>query len=275
MKHPLRRKTPVDMHRMSSWVTTFSGYRHPITEQRIERWFTQFSSEDRDLAARILDCVEFVTHVQISTAFKSILSSLDGWHIDEARRRGIWRFVPFSTSAGESGDTMLHKFRWANNLNHRKYDELFIYKSELLQAPLNPQDSVVFVDNFAGTGQQACKAWDETIQELLPGNPNAYLILVMASNCARERIERETELMVNPYSLLSEDDNIFSPRCSHFTPKEKKTILKYCRKASNQHPRGHGDCGFVVVFAHNCPNDSIPILHVFRKGWEGLFRRYD
>lgn len=34
-------------------------------------------------------------------------------------------------------------------------------------------------------------------------------------------------------------------------------------------------CGFVIVFAHTCPNNSIPILHVSHTKWQGLFRRYD
>lgn len=275
MKRPFRRATPINMQRMRSWVNGFSGYRHTVTEQRIDRWLEQFTGKDRDLAARTLDCVEFVTHEQIMTALKSILDSLDGWHKDEPKRRGLWRFVPFSVSPGESGDAMLHKFRWTNGLNFTKYNELFIYKRDLLLAQLGPDDSVVFVDDFAGTGEQASKAWQETIQELLPGNPNAYLILVMASICAKQRIENETELMVNPYSLLSEHDNIFSSKCKHFTPKDKKTLLKYCRKASSRQPKGRGECGFVVVFAHNCPNDSIPILHAYHSKWEGLFRRYD
>jgi len=260
---------------MSSWANTFAGYRYAVTEQRIDRWLDQFSQKDRDLAARTLDCVEFVPYGQIDAAFKSILNGLHGWHKDEAKRHGIWRFVPFSVSAGESGDTMLHRFRWANGLSSRKYNELFIYKSDLLLAELGPDDSVVFVDDFAGTGKQACEAWGKTIQELLPGNPNAYLILVVASICAKHKIENETELMVNPHSLLAEQDNIFSPKCRHFTPKERKTLLKYCRKASSSQPKGHGDCGFVLVFAHNCPNNSIPLLHAYHSKWEGLFRRYD
>ncbi len=36
-----------------------------------------------------------------------------------------------------------------------------------------------------------------------------------------------------------------------------------------------GDCGFVIVLAHKCPNNTIPILHARRAGWEGLFRRHE
>ena len=274
MKRPMGRGLAIDMHRMTSWVNTFAGYRHPVTEGRIDRWLNQFDQKDRDIAARTLDCVDFITHEHMTIAFRSILRGLDGWNRDESRRRGKWRFVAFSASSGQSGDSMLHKFRLANNLNGKKYDSLFIYKSELLGNSLGLGDNVVFVDDFAGTGRQACEAWAE-IEELLPGNPTVYLILVAASVSARTKITNETHLTVIPHIELTNCDNIFSSECGHFTTREKDALLRYCQKGDKHNPRGYGNCGLVIVFAHNCPNNSIPILHAHHHKWEGLFRRYD
>ena len=85
-------------------------------------------------------------------------------------------------------------------------------------------------------------------------------------------------MMVAAHVELTEADEIFSTKCRHFSRREKHTILRYCRRADSASPRGFGDCGFVVVFAHNCPNNTIPILHARDPGgrrWEGLFRRHD
>ena len=148
MKQPLPCGTAIDMRRITGWLNDFTGYRHAITEGRIDRWLKQFDTPDQDLAARILDVTDFITHEQINSAFRSILATLDGWHIEEEKRIGRWYFVAFSASAGESGDEMLHCFRQANNLNGRRYNHLFKYKSELLQENLGPNDSVVFIDKF-------------------------------------------------------------------------------------------------------------------------------
>ena len=278
MRRPLRRGTPIDMARMTSWVSLFAGYRISVTEQRIDRWLDQFADSDRDAAARVLDCVDYFTHEQMASAFRSVLRGMDRWNMRQRERRGQWRFVAFSASAGESGDTMLHKFRLANGLGSRKHNQLFIYKSELLGQRLGPGDTVVFVDDFAGTGTQACNAWKDTLQELLPGRPRVFLVLVAASSAARRRIVADTEMMVAAHVELTEADEIFSTKCRHFSRREKHTILRYCRRADSASPRGFGDCGFVVVFAHNCPNNTIPILHARDPGgrrWEGLFRRHD
>jgi hypothetical protein len=169
---------------------------------------------------------------------------------------------------------MLHRFRQANGLAGRGHNELFIYKSQLLGEDLGPEDTVVFVDDFTGTGNQVCEYWSE-MQELVPRRPRLFLVVVAACTQALERIGTETDLTVVPYVQLSAADDLFSPDCGHFSEDEKAVLLQYCRKADARQPKGYGDCGLVLVFAHNCPNNTIPILHSYHSRWEGLFRRYD
>lgn len=274
MKRPRLRGAGIDMGRMRSWISSFGGYRVSVSEERIDRWLVQFA-RDRDLAARILDSVDFVGHEQMANSFRDLLNSIEGWHRDEQRRRGRWRFVAHSSSAGESGDTMLHRFRVANTLNGRRFQELFIHKSELLKEKLSPSDTVVFVDDFSGTGNQICQDWVNDVKELLAGGPRVFLILIAVCDGARRRIEQHTDLTVHAAFELSNRDNIFSQECGHFSLTEKRVLLGYCRRADPRYPRGFGDCGLLIVFAHSCPNNSIPILHASNQHWEGLFRRYD
>ncbi len=274
MKSPLPVGTPINMRRYKRWLSDFTSYRHQITEERLQRWIDQFSVKDRDLAARVLDCVDFINHEQMSAGFRMLLSGIDGWSPDATVRRGTWRFVAYSSSAGESGDEMLHKFRVANNLASKKFNELFIYKSDLMRAKLGLKDTVVFVDDFSGTGKQICESWLE-LQELLPGEPRAFLFLVAASEKAIKRVNNETGISCIPHFTMKDRDNIFSERCSFFNSSDRDNLLKYCLKADKKQPKGFGDCGYVVVFSHSCPNNTIPVLHASHGKWEGLFRRYD
>lgn len=275
MKRPQPRGTPIDMARMRGWLEDFAGYRIAVTEGRIERWLGQFEECDRELAARLLDVVDFVGNDQIAAAFRVTLHGLPDGHRDESHRTGRWFFVAFSSSAGESGDQMLHRFRIANNLGGKRYDSLFRYRSELVSLAPGEDDTVVLVDDFAGTGDQACRAWEQVYRELLPFGPRIYLVLVAFSRDARDRIRRETEMTPQAHIELGAADNVFASACRHFTADEKNLILSYCEKADPSKPRGHGDCGFMIVLAHKCPNNSIPILHARRRDWEGLFRRHD
>jgi hypothetical protein len=272
MRSPRARGSTVDEARLMGWVTRFAGYRRNIGVPDILSWLNQFDEPHGDLAARVLDAVRFISHEHVSAAYRSVLSSLPGWFPLEADRSGKWRFVALSSSAGESGDSMLHIFRRANALGSSRNSRMFIYKSDLLRESITSDDTVVFVDDFAGTGRQACMSWRANIRELLPGNPTTYLVLVAASLRAKKKIQSETDFQVFSHFTLSDRDNIFSPACIHFTESEKATLVDYNRKADRRDPRGFGGCGLLVVLPHSCPNDCIPILHRSHGRWRGLFR---
>jgi hypothetical protein len=222
----------------------------------------------------VLDAVTYVGHAAIEDAFRKIAGQLPGWDRRKTSREGKWRFVAFSRASGESGDTMLHRWRSAAGLSGRQYDELFIGKRDLLREGLTAEDTVVFLDDFAGTGRQVSEGWRDVMAELLPGKPTTYLVLVAVSEAAKQRISRETPLRVESGVLLKREDDIFSPECPHFSAQERQAVLRYCVTADGRHPRGFGDCGFVIVLAHKTPNNSIPILHVRHSRWEGLFPRH-
>jgi hypothetical protein len=102
-----------------------------------------------------------------------------------------------------------------------------------------------------------------------------YLIVVAASKVARKRISDETEICLLPAHELKETDNVFSDLCKHFTNEDRVKLVHYGEIADRKIPRGFGDCGFVVVFQHRSPNNTIPILHADHSKWTGLFPRHD
>ena len=273
MKAPQRRGASIDGVRMHAWMDDFTGYRVNVTEGRIDRWIEQFEVEHRDLAARILDSVDFVSRARVATAFRQVLVQIPGWDINPARRKGKWIFVPFTASAGESGDTMLHEFRIANRMGNKKFNNLFRYKSDLPGENLGPDDTVIFIDDFAGTGDQAIDHWERVLSELLPQRPTTYLVLVVASVGARKKINEKTDMVALANAELRNGDNIFHDSCGHFSKTDKRNLLVYCKKTKPDEPRGYGDSGLLIVFAHRCPNNTIPVLHESNARWEGLFRR--
>lgn len=256
-------------------ANVFNGYRHPVDDYKIREWIGQFSHQDEAIAEKVLNHIDFYTSDRISASFRNALGSLEGWDIDAAKRKGKWRFVPYSASAGESGDTMLHKFRHANNLSNRRYNELFISRSDLLREGLGPEDSVVLVDDFIGSGEQASTSWKEIFGELLGEVGRVYLLVVCAYSAGIEKVREETDLDVVCGFIIGKSANVFSGSGQRWSTIEKDALLKYCKKASKAKPKGHGECGLLVVFSHGCPNNSIAVLHSKSENWEPLFRRYD
>jgi hypothetical protein len=182
---------------------------------------------------------------------------------------------------------MLHHFRIANGLDAKSFNDLFVSRSDLFRQAMLPDDDprklgqddvVVLLDDFSGTGTQVCDAWNDPVTSfgsLLAGVGKVYLILVAASKAARHRISGETAICPMPAHELHDSDNVFSDQCKHFTKADRTRLLHYGQIADKRCPMGFGDCGFVVVFQHRPPNNSIPILHADNSKWTGLFPRHD
>jgi len=270
----MHRGAAVDETRYDRWLSQFSGYRNPVTHGMIELWLRQFSAIDHDLAARVLDAVLFIGTQKVHTGFRELVNGLEGWHKAKPRRRGRWFFVPFSGSIGESGDSMLHALRMATSMAKKQYNDLFIHRSELVAKQPGADDTVVLVDDFSGTGTQACGSW-QIFEELLTGGPRTVLMLIAATEHALQRITDETNMEPVCSTILTRKDDVFHADCAHFTPGEKNTILSYCSRADRRQPKGFGEAGLLLVFAHRTPNDSIPILHATHEEWHGLFPRHD
>ena len=287
MKRPNPPGAPINARRYRTWTSRFATYRDVVTNQTIESWIAQFDKVDKDLAARVLDVVEFIGQSKIHACYREALEALRGWNRDPSLREGKWRFVAMSGSAGESGDAMLHAFRLANHLDTRAFDDCFISRSELFRQPLlpdgdprklGPDDTVVLVDDFSGTGEQVITAWNDpatSFGALLAGVGRIYLLLIAVSKDARKRIVNGTDLGLVASMELDAADNIFSNECTYFSQQEKSTLSRYGRRASRRNPRGRGGCGFVIVFQHRTPNNTIPVLHAESSSWLGLFPRHD
>lgn len=274
MRAPRPPGTAINAQRRRRWTGNFSTYRHQVSDQSINDWLDQFAQDDRDAAARLLDVVDFYSMDRISGAFKAALAALPGWHMTIAQREGKWRFTGLARSAGESADAMMHRFRVANGLDAKKYNDLFIHPSQILLEKLGPDDTLVFVDDFVGTGDSVCKAWEESFAELVPDIGRVFLVVVAAIEDGRKRVGKETSLTCVPGQELTDHDNFFADKCGAFSKAEKAAILRYCERAHRREPKGYGGCGLVVVFQHRSPNNTLPIFYVEHNRWSGLFPRH-
>src|SRR6266851_3071123 len=101
MKPPAARGTPVSPDRIKAWLKEFKFYRTVPDEDTVEEWLRLFANKHRDVAARILDCVQVVSDAKILGGYRNALKHMKGWDSDPTKRKGRWFFVGFGYS-GES-----------------------------------------------------------------------------------------------------------------------------------------------------------------------------
>lgn len=248
-----------------------------MTRLALENWLEQFKSADKLIAAKTLDELLFFNQSQIAANYRAALRSLDGWDSNPAKRKGRWFFTSLSQSSGKSGDAMLHHFRVTNYLSSKSDDHMFVHRSALVRQKLTADDTIVFVDDFSGTGSQVCEAWNDAdiaYNEMLAGVGRIFLIVIAATKQAIKNIRDKTLITLVACNPLDDRHNVFHASCKKFTKTEKAKLLTYNKLADKKAPKGFGECGLLVVFQHRCPNNSIPILHNQSAAWSPLFPRF-
>lgn len=261
----------VSLQRVDEWYDKFRFYRHSPSRREIVAWIKQFEPEHVDLATKILDNITLISDIDIQRGYHSALNALDGWSVDPGRRRGRWAFIGLGGQA-ESGQAMLHMFREANNLTADRHQHLFVTPTELPAMRLTAFDTVVFVDDFSGTGDQFGKRF-ETFKELVSSEARMRLFLAAATSKAMSVLQDLEDIEIVSTRVLGPSENILSNDNVVFAADEKAAILPYCKKASRVKPEGYGKCGLLLVISRKTPNNSLPILHADNKKWKSIFPR--
>lgn len=259
-------------NRMKDWLGRFRYYRDPPDEEKILNWLNAFNDEHRQVAAKVLDEVMVVGEREIQQGYAAALAGLEGWHRTPAQRKGRWFFIGFG-GPGESGPAMLRLFREANGLANERHNDLFKSISDLADLRLTAMDHVVFVDDFAGTGDQVTGLWP-TVAELVASEASCYLVLTALTGDAERAISEQTELHIRARYVLGADKAVFHAENTTFTDDEKRVVAEYCARADRGNPRGYGGVGVLFVLSHKTPNNALPILYANEEHWRGLFPRY-
>jgi hypothetical protein len=257
---------------VQGWFERFRFYRASPSVAQIGEWLLRFAEADRGVAAKVLDNVVIISEPDIHEGYRRSLALVPGWRRRSRDRQGRWFFVGFGT-AGESGNAMVRPFREANGMASSNYDGMFVTLAELVGLRLTAFDTVVFIDDFSGTGQQAVRRWP-TYQELVASEASCYLILSAVTEEAKERINALDQLSVIADRVLGADCDVMTAGNPTLTEGEQVRLLPYCIRADRQNPRGYGNCGLLLVLSHRTPNNSLPILHANHPRWQGLFPRY-
>jgi len=255
----------------------FSSFRD-LTYDSIAHWIDLFDFGHGSLALKILENVFYVDQSKILAAYKSTHQQLVNLHSDLSNVH----FAGYG-HAGSSAQIMLYRYKIANQLRNTPLESHFINMSEIPELIRKTNPVIVFVDDFIGTGDEATTLWTgkkgditlerPALQDIVPANAKCYLAVAVGYEMGINKIQQYTPVTVLPWQIFTERDRVFSAANTQFSRNEKQLIMDYCRRTHCQFVTGYGDTQSLVVFEHNCPNDSLPILWFEGPHWKGLFSR--
>lgn len=297
-------KARVTSEEITALVKNWGLYKsRTITEDQVRRWLNQFGDNKKQrLMFKILQGLRFYTQANIRAKMREAHNIVKRGlvrrkKVKERRRKDI--FVSYLDQPGKHGPTLAKIYKDENGI----YYENVIEKSEISSVLKEkekelPAFALVFIDDFIGTGDSACEYFKELVSEHgeilkrlskepgeIPGTTKLqiFFIAICGFQEAQDKIEKVLDELELPVEIhicdpLSEEDKVFSEKSKIFTSESerneaKKIAYEYGSKLVKNAPLGYGDCQAAIVFEHNCPNNSLPILWAESQDFTPLFPR--
>ena len=242
-------------------------------EEDIVRWLENFESDHRTMALQLLGGLRVYTTHRLKewagTLHRFLLLDIEG-QAEQTRYVGLGAY-------SESSCLVAYYYRSVNKIPL----EFFINPDQAHDGSFlaaNGVRALVFLDDFIGSGNQAVKFW-KSLVESWGDDANRPKLLYSAFVACREgkaKVEENTGFEVH---VVRECDKAFGKASTVF-PDEKReearrTFERYGKLLFPKHPLGYGDGQALVVFDHNTPNNTLPVIWSDAEGWFPLFERCD
>ncbi|MBE2226814.1 MAG: hypothetical protein IAE93_05715 [Ignavibacteria bacterium] len=254
--------------KINNLVTKFSPHSSRIDKPGIINWLKQFQPKDIPLAIKLLENILFCDVRYSYLGFKNIYQKFK-----TVKQKYHAEYFSGAGSAGGSGSGLIRDFRVANLMRKKSHNSKFKYMSELSNLP-NKNCSLLLLDDFVGTGNQALTYYSDLKDELnIPDEIDLYLGVLLASNKAITKIEDETDFTVINHHTLTDRDNVFASQNTVFNEKEKEILKHYCKISKVNEYLGYEDCGYIIAFSDSTPNNSIAVVKSNSHHFRGIFPR--
>lgn len=267
-----------------------------ITTDKIRVWINQFGPDsiNQRLMFKLLQNLLFYDNNLIRTAcreiYKTIIRKLaqEGLErvVDSSKRKRDDIIVSYlENSFAKSGSEYAKIFADENSL----YADKAVVRNKLREYLENNTSTkvLVFLDDFAGTGESICKNIMEINENFGDIFKKRNLIIIISVICGFEDAKRKIELFCERMTfsieiifskILDESDKCFSEYSKVFPligerNLAKSICLEYGERIGERNPLGYGNCQALVVFPNAIPNNSLPILWKETSSWIPLFKR--
>lgn len=249
-----------------------------ITIDRAIRWVLQFEAEDYLLAVRILENLDVLGPTDIRAALEVAHTKLLRKMAEKGSpMKGNNTLYAGIGSAAKSGALISYHYRTVAGLP----EDDFISTDEEQELDIRNIENIVFVDDFIGTGKMISKEIKRIAEEVyaLSGTRKIFILAVAGYEEGIQHIVEETGASVVCALEYSSRDTVALLDATFYEglPVAERSaaldrIKRYCRVISTSE-LGFGAIGGLLVFDHNTPNTTLPLVWHNGKGWNPLFPR--
>ena len=176
---------------------------------------------------------------------------------------------------GESGSFILYYFRQMNRLPM----SMFLERWDDIN---DDTCSIIFVDDFIGTGNTTIRYWESSIiQDTMNKikNIDFHYLVPIGLKRGIDNVIKSTDFKIICPQIFDDEYKVFSDESLVFTEKGKRDCAKQvCESYGSElegieHALGYKDSEALIGFHHNIPNNTLPVIWSNEKGWHPIFPR--
>jgi len=247
----------------------FNPFEGDIGDDEIKRWLDQFEKTEQPLIIKLLEKFKYYSSKKVNVLLKKLWTMI----LNDLKTSidNVW-FVPVGYVA-KSGSAIAYFLKKVNNLNIDK----FISINEINSIKVGSETTIVFLDDYIGSGNQASMFWSSKIKEkYIDKSCNSLFYGVLVGlNEGIQKIEANTNFKVHAVDVFSERDLPFSEESKilkDVKEKEeiKKIIKKYGEKFFPEYPFGYNSLSTLIGFFYSTPNSTFPIFWSKENAWKPL-----
>ncbi|MCJ7618452.1 MAG: toll/interleukin-1 receptor domain-containing protein, partial [Desulfobacterales bacterium] len=221
----------------------------------IEKWLHRFSLSEFDDAFLILERIQYHDSHTVDGYIEGLSRELKKVLNDDLSEI---LFYPLGESPASSGSNLLYSYR--KNLGLPETSFPYVPFKDI---DLSGKKAIVFFDDIIGTGNQAVEFAEKHLHDI---KIDIYYVALMAFEKGLENVRNNGCFKkVIVHEIISEDLKAFSPESQVFSDADtRKRIKILCEKYGKElypkHPLGYDDSQALIVFPHNTPNNTLPII---------------
>lgn len=242
------------------------------------KWVMQFDAEDQQLAVRILEHIHVLGSKEIRDTLEVAHAKLERMVSEKGSPiRGNNTLYAGIGNAAKSGGLIAYHYRVSADIPEND----FFSSEEERNLDLSKIENIILVDDVIGTGKTITKEVTRIAEEIytLSKTRNVFVLTVAGYEEGIQYITKETGASVVCALEYTSKDTVSNLDAEFYRDMpvsdrgaDLERIKRYCRSISTSE-LGFGGVGGLLVFDHNTPNTTLPIIWHNGKGWHPLFPR--
>ena len=249
-------------------VRRFHDYKpQPLTVSSVVAWINQFPPEDRAALRILLERVTYVSEKEMESTMVELNRKL----LAQLANQGVGpeRVIYVSVhEAGSSSAALLNMLRDSARLERLRCtfvdsnDKMGIHR----ETSRIGSGAIIYVDDFAGTGNQFCGVRDFVSQSIV-GTFSEFLLIHTACEEAIYQLGQRNAVQSFHKNVHSKAERPLHENSSILPDDVKDRLRERCLMMSRKFGLGYSRIASMVVYSRNAPN-TVPI---FFRGSLGQF----